>query len=200
MSISFPTELFSSGQPPTPPATSSTFTHVPSFIFPSNNRSCTTSQQSSATTTPLHTASASSPFPDTSAHNSQSGQSSHQHSVHNSHASPNSNHHNTSSLSPNHLHIPSGPIFNPTPITILPPSSSDSPSSSSHSNNVHQSISAESVTSQPSQHVEPHRIHPNNIHSMATRGKHGVVQKRKHPTLLLTHIEPTGYRQAMKQP
>jgi len=35
---------------------------------------------------------------------------------------------------------------------------------------------------------------------MATRGKHGIVQKRKQPTLLLAHIEPTGYKQAMKQP
>jgi histone deacetylase 1/2 len=33
---------------------------------------------------------------------------------------------------------------------------------------------------------------------MSTRAKNGIVQPRLHPTLLLTHIEPTTYKQAMK--
>jgi histone deacetylase 1/2 len=35
---------------------------------------------------------------------------------------------------------------------------------------------------------------------MSTRGKNGIVQPRKNPTLLLTHIEPTSYKQAMQVP
>jgi hypothetical protein len=34
---------------------------------------------------------------------------------------------------------------------------------------------------------------------MSTRGKNGIVQPRKNPTLLLTHIEPS-YKQAMQVP
>jgi histone deacetylase 1/2 len=34
---------------------------------------------------------------------------------------------------------------------------------------------------------------------MSTRGKQGIVQPRLNPTLLLTHIEPSGYKQAMQQ-
>jgi hypothetical protein len=33
---------------------------------------------------------------------------------------------------------------------------------------------------------------------MATRGKHGIFQKKLQPTLLLTHVEPITYKQAMK--
>jgi histone deacetylase 1/2 len=35
---------------------------------------------------------------------------------------------------------------------------------------------------------------------MSTRGKQGIVQPRLHPTLLLTHIEPSSYKTAMQQP
>lgn len=179
-------ELFTSGQSSSPPTTSSDHTPLPSFLFPLNNKQCPTTQSSSAPTTPLHTTSSHSSFPETPTDISQSNQSHHHHSIQDTHASSHSNHHN----------IPPGPIFNPTPISTHSPS----PSPSSHSNNTYHSISAESVPSQPSTQAEPHRIHPNNTHSMATRAKHGIVRKRKHPTLLLTHIEPTGYRQAMKQP
>jgi histone deacetylase 1/2 len=35
---------------------------------------------------------------------------------------------------------------------------------------------------------------------MATRPKHGIVQPRLHPTLLLTELEPTSYKTALKDP
>ena len=43
----------------------------------------------------------------------------------------------------------------------------------------------------------PHRIHPQNTHSMRTRGKHDIGQPRIHPSLLLTHVELTSYKHAL---
>jgi len=85
-------------------------------------------------------------------------------------------------------------VFNPTPITILSPSPQTSPSQSSTPPSHNSTASSSTPVSPPS----PHRIHPANTHNMATRGKKGIVQPRLHPTLLLTHIEPTSYKQAMK--
>ncbi|MCI43157.1 histone deacetylase, partial [Trifolium medium] len=88
----------------------------------------------------------------------------------------------------------SGPILYPTPITIIPPSSVDN-------NSVSPSSADASVShNSPAPTVIPHRIHPQNSHSMATRGILGIVQPRLHPTLLLTHVEPTCYKQALQHP
>jgi len=35
---------------------------------------------------------------------------------------------------------------------------------------------------------------------MITRSKNGIVQPRLHPTLLLSHVEPTSYKQALADP
>jgi len=35
---------------------------------------------------------------------------------------------------------------------------------------------------------------------MRTRGKHGIVQPRISPTLLLTHVGPTTYKTALQDP
>jgi hypothetical protein len=35
---------------------------------------------------------------------------------------------------------------------------------------------------------------------MHTRAKNGIVQPRLHPTLLLTELEPTSYKTALKEP
>jgi len=191
------TELFSSAQSSSSQDTGPTFTPFPSFILPSNANSCHPTQSFPAATTPIHNTGSPSTSIGTPDLHSHSHQSPHQHSHHNSHVSLESNHHNSSPSSQNHPIIPPGPVFNPTPISILPPTSS---SSSPQSNNDSQNISVESVTNHSTSHAEPHRINPNNTHSMATRGKHGIVQKKKQPTQLLTHIEPTGYKQAMKQP
>ena len=181
-------ELFSSGQSSSSQDTSSNFTSFPSFVIPSNGSHYTATQSS-----PVVTASTS-PSNGTPTHHTNSSFSSQQHSPHDSHVSPVSDQHSPSSQSQSIL--PPGPIFNPTPISILPPSPSPSP----QTNHDHQTTSVEPVTNQPTTQAEPHRIHPHNSQSMATRGKHGIVQKRKQPTLLLAHIEPTGYKQAMKQP
>lgn len=53
-------------------------------------------------------------------------------------------------------------VFNPTPITIL---------STSPSNTSSESLTPTPITPPP----KPHRIHPLNTHSMATRGKLGIV-------------------------
>ena len=101
----------------------------------------------------------------------------------------------TSSATSHHPDFSSTPmnVLNPTPITVLSPSpSQNSPSESS----------ATTIESHPASHVStppvPHIIHPNNTHSMRTRGKLGIVQPRLHPTLLLTHVEPTSYKTALK--
>jgi len=90
----------------------------------------------------------------------------------------------------------SAPVYNPTPITVISPSVSPQASESP----TPQSQSTASVSPSVPAQTPPHRIHPHNNHSMATRGKHGIVQKRLHPTLLLTHTEPSGYKQAMNTP
>jgi len=103
-----------------------------------------------------------------------------------------------SSFSPNFSgtsHFRSDVVFNPTPITIVSPSDADT-TPSLESSSIHSSPSPES--SPPV--AAPHRIHPQNTHSMATRGKRGVVQPRLQPRLLLTQFEPTGYKQALKDP
>ncbi|KAI5403324.1 hypothetical protein KIW84_050764 [Lathyrus oleraceus] len=41
------------------------------------------------------------------------------------------------------------------------------------------------------------KLHPSNTHRMLTRAKDGIVQPRFQPTLLLTHVEPTSYKQAL---
>jgi histone deacetylase 1/2 len=81
-----------------------------------------------------------------------------------------------------------GPVLNPTPITIIP-----------HLSPTNSLSSASTTTPSPSgPSVVPHRIHPLNTHSMSTRGKQGIVQPRLNPTLLLTHVEPSSYKQAMQ--
>jgi len=90
--------------------------------------------------------------------------------------------------------------LNPIPVTVLPPSPSGVQPPSTQPSSVSPNLSAESGTSRSSPPVVPHRIHPNNTHYMATRGKYGIVQKRIQPTLLLTHIEPTSYKEAIKNP
>ncbi|MCH82453.1 retrovirus-related Pol polyprotein from transposon TNT 1-94, partial [Trifolium medium] len=92
---------------------------------------------------------------------------------------------------PGDTSLTNGPVLNPTPITIVPPSPPPSQSLSP------QSSSDISSNSPP---IIPHRIHPQNTHSMSTRGKNGIVQHRLHPTLLLTHVEPTSYKQALNVP
>ena len=74
-------ELFSSGQAPSTPATSSTSTPLPSFTVSSNNNCCAPTQPSSATTTSPHTAGFPSPFHEILAPSSQSEQASDQHRV-----------------------------------------------------------------------------------------------------------------------
>ncbi|GAU33749.1 hypothetical protein TSUD_52820 [Trifolium subterraneum] len=84
------------------------------------------------------------------------------------------------------------PGLNPTAITIVPP-----PSTATSFVSPTSTASSVSLQEPP---VIPHRIHPQNTHSMSTRGKLGIVQPRLHPTLLLTHVEPTSYKQAMQHP
>ncbi|KAI5437260.1 hypothetical protein KIW84_023397 [Lathyrus oleraceus] len=40
-------------------------------------------------------------------------------------------------------------------------------------------------------------LHLQNVHSMQTRAKRGIVKPRLNPTLLLTHMEPTSIKQAL---
>jgi len=82
----------------------------------------------------------------------------------------------------------------------LSPSPSENQSASIESHTSSQTATSEPVGGHHLPSAPPHRIHPNNTHTMATRGKHGIVQKRLHPTLLLTHVEPTSYKQAMQSP
>jgi len=104
--------------------------------------------------------------------------------------------------SPNLHHLPPGPILNLEPLTVIPPSPPGSVSSAAQSHNFSQSSTdshhSSTTSAPPSPHAPPYRIHPNNTHNMATKGKHGIVQKRIQPTLLLTHLELTSYKQAMK--
>ena len=102
------------------------------------------------------------------------------------------------SSSTNHHDLPPGPILNPIPINTLSPSTYVHQSLSPNASAGNSASSAEHSANSTSPHMAPHRIHPNNTHTMATRGKHGIVQKRLHLTLLLTHTEPTTYKQAMK--
>ena len=83
-------------------------------------------------------------------------------------------------------------VLNPTPITILSPSPSQNSSPESSA-----SVTSSQPTNSESPPPVPHRIHPQNRHSMRTRGKHGIVQPRINPTLLLTHVEPTTYKTAL---
>lgn len=106
--------------------------------------------------------------------------------------------HNSQSSS--HHQLPPGSILNPLPITTLSPSPSRHQTASIESHHSSQTASSTSVGGHPLPYATPHRIHPHNTHSMATRGKHGIVQKRIQPTLLLTHIEPTSHKQAMQSP
>jgi hypothetical protein len=86
-------------------------------------------------------------------------------------------------------------VLNPTPIIVLSPSPSQtSASESSIATNASQH--SVSVTPLP----VPHRIHPHNTHTMRTRGKLGIVKPRLHPTLLLTHVEPTSHKIAIQDP
>jgi len=178
-------ELFSSNQPSTTADSCSTFSTFPILqpshnITPTNdttashsthhNASPTSTNSLSITTPPIH--------------------------INSEHASP---HHTQSETpptsSPSHQHLPPGPILNPTPVTIISPSQSPIHSQPS---NASSPVSNESAAGPFSPPAPPHRIHPNNTHAMATRGKHGIVQKRLQPTLLLTHLEPTTYKLAMK--
>jgi histone deacetylase 1/2 len=121
-------------------------------------------------------------------------------SSHSTHPSPNNNNNTPPSpnISPISFDSSHGPVLHATPITTIPFSQVTSQSLSPHSgNSSHQSPN---TTSQSSVPVVPHRIHPQNTHTMSTRGKNGIVQPRKNPTLLLTHIEPTSYKQAMQVP
>lgn len=43
-------------------------------------------------------------------------------------------------------------------------------------------------------------IHPHNTHPMQTRAKSGITKPKIHPTLLLTHMEPTSVGQALSSP
>lgn len=86
-------------------------------------------------------------------------------------------------------------MFNATPITVIPTSESDTNTS------IYGSVSTHSSSYESISHVVvPHRIHPRNTQFMATRGKHGIIQPRLQPTLLLTQMEPTSYKQALKDP
>ena len=83
-------------------------------------------------------------------------------------------------------------VLNPTPITILSPSPSQNSSPESSA-----SVTSSQSTNSESTPPVPHRVHPQNRHSMRTRGKHGIVQPRINPILLLTHVEPTTYKTAL---
>ena len=178
-------ELFSCNQPSTTSDTSHPFTTFPIAQLPTYNTS------SVNTPSPSNTAPIQANSEHFSSHHTELSQSPLQHNTPLNSTSTHS--------SPNLHHLPPGPILNPEPLTVLPPSSLGSVSSASQSHNFSQSSTDSSTTSAPpSPHAPPHRIHPNNTHNMATRGKHGIVQKRIQPTLLLTHLEPTSYKQAMK--
>ncbi|KAI5415497.1 hypothetical protein KIW84_040791 [Lathyrus oleraceus] len=44
------------------------------------------------------------------------------------------------------------------------------------------------------------KIHPLNTHPTLTRAEDGIVQPRLHLTLLVTHVEPATYKQALVIP
>ncbi|KAI5438585.1 hypothetical protein KIW84_024357 [Lathyrus oleraceus] len=47
---------------------------------------------------------------------------------------------------------------------------------------------------------QPPKIHPHNTHTMVTSANDGIVKPRLHPTLLLTELEPTSYKNTIKNP
>ena len=178
-----------------------------SEIFPSSSQSTVTSDASTLSSflpsqlpnftdvstpppnLPTQTTTTSSPSPTDNSPVSPYGQHSSP-SVHQDHHSPTMSASQPYSPDPVHAHSPDH-IFNPTPINVISPSPS---LSSDHT------PSPSSVHSPPTPPPKPHRIHPSNTHSMATRGKLGIVQPRLHPTLLLTHVEPTNHKQALSLP
>lgn len=91
--------------------------------------------------------------------------------------------------------VPNNIVSSPQPSsyhTNLIASSSNTPFSSSSS---HSSIQTSTVNLLP-----PSRIHSQNTHYMTTRAKDGIVQPMLHPTLLLTELESTSYKLALKDP
>lgn len=51
--------------------------------------------------------------------------------------------------------------------------------------------SSQTISPSPPHQNQPF-VNPHNMHSMQTRAKRGIVQPKRHPTLLLTHLEPTS--------
>jgi len=68
-------------------------------------------------------------------------------------------------------------VLNPTPITILSPSPSQNSSPESSA-----SVTSSQSTNYESLPPVSHKIHPQNHHSMRTRGKHEIVQPRINPS------------------
>jgi len=149
---------------------------------------------SSSTTTPpdlSHHNTSHPSFASTSSHNNNSTVRSHSSPIINTQQTPDTHHNHISPGFQTLLHLS---------IILLPSQLSPSASDSTQVTESPTSQSTGSVSSSDPAPLPPHRIHPHNNHSMATRGKHGIVQKRLHPTLLLTQTEPTGYKQAMNTP
>lgn len=85
------------------------------------------------------------------------------------------------------------------------PTSPMSPSSDSHTCNTSSSSASTQLSSPTSSSAHIHkppspRVHPHNTHSMITRAKDGIVQLKLHLTLLITELEPSSYKTALKNP
>jgi len=126
----------------------------------------TSSTVSSSSTTPPNLSHLNTPRPSldsTSSHNNNSPIRSHSSPITHTQQTPETHHNHTSPGSDT-----STPVYNPTPITVISPSPSDSSQATESSPSVSSSV--------PTQ-LPPHRIHPHNNHSMATRGKVGLYRK-----------------------
>ncbi|KAI5382563.1 hypothetical protein KIW84_070123 [Lathyrus oleraceus] len=99
--------------------------------------------------------------------------------------------------------VSQSPSPSPNPaFSDLAEASTISPSSSPGSVNSDRSGSNSAANSNPvvSTVPSPHILNPLNVHPTTTRAKNGIVQPKIHPTLLLTHMEPTTVKQALASP
>lgn len=99
--------------------------------------------------------------------------------------------------------VSQSPSPSPNPaFSDLAEASTISPSSSSGFVNSDRSGSNSAANSNPVVSIvpSPHILNPLNVYPMTTRAKNGIVQPKIHPTLLLTHMEPTTVKQALASP
>lgn len=100
------------------------------------------------------------------------------------------------SSSPPTSHMPS-PTFGSVSTTATPRLEPLSPDLALSPNPIPSAASRAATPALNHVHI---RIHPQNTHPIQTRAKNSIVLPRLHPTLLLTHLEPTTVQQALAAP